>query len=158
MAQKLVIIGNGMAPGRMLEHLFEADPDHFQVTIFNAEPRVNYDRIMLSPVLSGEKSFDQIVIHAVFRPKFALKFLPLLLRNIQPVENMVPMLRFADLPSFSQQAGITGKDDSLKLAARDPQLLGQLLPWSMIGCTQQHAAHVKYHCFDWHDPPKDSLL
>ncbi|OYW97237.1 MAG: nitrite reductase large subunit, partial [Rhizobiales bacterium 32-66-8] len=63
MAEKLVIIGNGMAPGRMLEHLFEAAPGKFDVTIFNAEPRVNYDRIMLSPVLSGEKSFDDIVIH-----------------------------------------------------------------------------------------------
>ncbi|MBY6006691.1 nitrite reductase large subunit NirB [Salipiger bermudensis] len=60
--QKLVIIGNGMAPGRMLEHLFEAQ-GAYDVTIFNAEPRVNYDRIMLSPVLSGEKSFDDIVIH-----------------------------------------------------------------------------------------------
>ncbi|MHC9234522.1 nitrite reductase large subunit NirB [Pseudooceanicola sp. 502str34] len=60
--QRLVIIGNGMAPGRMLEHLFEAS-DAYDVTIFNAESRVNYDRIMLSPVLSGEKSFDDIVIH-----------------------------------------------------------------------------------------------
>ncbi len=61
--QKLVVIGNGMAPGRALERLFEAAPDAYEVTIFNAEPRVNYDRIMLSPVLSGEKSFEQIVIH-----------------------------------------------------------------------------------------------
>jgi nitrite reductase (NADH) large subunit len=63
MKQKLVIIGNGMAPGRMLENLLEASPDAYEVTIFNAEPRVNYDRIMLSPVLSGEKSFEEIVIH-----------------------------------------------------------------------------------------------
>ena len=63
MTQKLVIIGNGMAPGRMLEHLLEKAPDLYQVTIFNAEPRVNYDRIMLSPVLSGEKSYEEIVIH-----------------------------------------------------------------------------------------------
>jgi nitrite reductase (NADH) large subunit len=63
MTEKLVIIGNGMAPGRMLEHLFETAPGRFEVTIFNAEPRVNYDRIMLSPVLSGEKTFDDIVIH-----------------------------------------------------------------------------------------------
>ncbi len=63
MKQKLVVIGNGMAPGRALEKLFELAPDAYEVTIFNAEPRVNYDRIMLSPVLSGEKSFDQIVIH-----------------------------------------------------------------------------------------------
>ena len=63
MTEKLVIIGNGMAPGRMLEHLLESSPGHYTVTIFNAEPRVNYDRIMLSPVLSGEKSYEQIIIH-----------------------------------------------------------------------------------------------
>ncbi|UIJ72226.1 nitrite reductase large subunit NirB [Aurantimonas sp. HBX-1] len=63
MTERLVIIGNGMAPGRMLEHLFELAPGRFRVTIFNAEPRVNYDRIMLSPVLSGEKRFEEIVIH-----------------------------------------------------------------------------------------------
>ena len=63
MTQKLVVIGNGMAPGRMLENLFETAPGAYEVTIFNAEPRVNYDRIMLSPVLSGEKSYADIVIH-----------------------------------------------------------------------------------------------
>ena len=63
MAKKLVIVGNGMAPGRMLEELFETAPGLYEVTIFNAEPRVNYDRIMLSPVLSGEKAYEDIVIH-----------------------------------------------------------------------------------------------
>ena len=63
MKQKLVIIGNGMAPGRMLEHLLERAPDHYDVTIFNAEPRVNYNRLMLSPVLSGEKAYRDIVTH-----------------------------------------------------------------------------------------------
>jgi nitrite reductase (NADH) large subunit len=63
MTEKLVIIGNGMAPGRMVEHLFELAPGRHRVTIFNAEPRVNYDRIMLSPVLSGEKKFEEIIIH-----------------------------------------------------------------------------------------------
>jgi nitrite reductase (NADH) large subunit len=61
--QRLVVIGNGMAPGRMLEHLLQEAPNRYQITIFNAEPRVNYDRIMLSPVLSGEKDYEQIVIH-----------------------------------------------------------------------------------------------
>lgn len=63
MREQLVIIGNGMAPGRMLEHLLAAAPERYSVTIFNAEPRVNYDRIMLSPVLSGEKAYEEIVIH-----------------------------------------------------------------------------------------------
>jgi nitrite reductase (NADH) large subunit len=63
MKERLVVIGNGMAPGRALERLLESAPDKYDITIFNAEPRVNYDRIMLSPVLSGDKSFDQIIIH-----------------------------------------------------------------------------------------------
>ncbi|MCB9948140.1 MAG: NAD(P)/FAD-dependent oxidoreductase [Rhodospirillaceae bacterium] len=63
MTQRLVVVGNGMAPGRVLDHLFERDPDAYRVTIFNAEPRVNYNRILLSPVLSGEKGFDDIIIH-----------------------------------------------------------------------------------------------
>ncbi|MFC7290603.1 nitrite reductase large subunit NirB [Hirschia litorea] len=63
MKPRLVVIGNGMAPGRALETLFEAAPDAYEVIIFNAEPRVNYNRIMLSPVLSGEQSFDDIIIH-----------------------------------------------------------------------------------------------
>ncbi len=63
MKKKLVIIGNGMAPGRMLEHLFELSPDLYDVTIFNAEPRVNYNRLMLSPVLSGEKTYEDIITH-----------------------------------------------------------------------------------------------
>ncbi len=61
--KKLVVIGAGMASGRVLEHLFEADPAAYDVTLFNAEPRGNYNRIMLSPVLSGEKSFEEIVTH-----------------------------------------------------------------------------------------------
>ncbi|HWV19477.1 MAG TPA: nitrite reductase large subunit NirB [Devosia sp.] len=63
MAEKLVIIGAGMASGRMLEHLFEAEPGRYDVTLFGAEPRGNYNRIMLSPVLAGEKRYEDIVTH-----------------------------------------------------------------------------------------------
>ncbi|MBV1704868.1 MAG: nitrite reductase large subunit NirB [Hyphomicrobiales bacterium] len=52
-----------MAPGRALERLFELAPGAYDTMIFNSEPRVNYDRIMLSPVLSGEKAYEEIVIH-----------------------------------------------------------------------------------------------
>ena len=63
MKKKLVVIGAGMASGRLLEHLFETDPDAYHVTLFNGEPRGNYNRLMLSPVLSGEKTYDEIVTH-----------------------------------------------------------------------------------------------
>ncbi len=63
MKQKLVVIGAGMASGRVLEHLLEQDRDAYDITLFNAEARGNYNRIMLSPVLSGEKTYADIVTH-----------------------------------------------------------------------------------------------
>ena len=63
MTRKLVIVGAGMASGRMLERLFKALPGAYDVTLFGAEPRGNYNRIMLSPVLAGEATFDEIVVH-----------------------------------------------------------------------------------------------
>ena len=59
----LVVIGNGMAGCRAVEELLARDPHRYRVTIFGAEPHVNYNRIMLSPVLAGEKTFEQIVIN-----------------------------------------------------------------------------------------------
>lgn len=61
--EKLVVIGNGMAGCRAVEEILARDGDRFDITIFGAEPRVNYNRIMLSPVLAGEKTFDEIVIN-----------------------------------------------------------------------------------------------
>jgi nitrite reductase (NADH) large subunit len=59
----LVVIGNGMAGCRAVEELLARDPGRYRVTIVGAEPLVNYNRIMLSPVLAGEKTFDDIVIN-----------------------------------------------------------------------------------------------
>ncbi|KKC24132.1 nitrite reductase large subunit NirB [Sphingomonas sp. SRS2] len=62
--ERLVVIGNGMAGCRAVEEILARDPDRYSVTIFGAEPYVNYNRIMLSPVLAGEKSFDDIIINS----------------------------------------------------------------------------------------------
>ncbi len=59
----LVVIGNGMAGCRAVEEILARDPGKFRITIFGAEPRVNYNRIMLSPVLAGEKTFEDIIIN-----------------------------------------------------------------------------------------------
>ncbi len=64
MTERLVIIGAGMASGRVIDHLVETAPSAFDITLFNAEPRGNYNRIMLSPVLSGEKTYEEIVTHS----------------------------------------------------------------------------------------------
>ena len=62
-AERLVVIGNGMAGCRAVEEILARDPVRYAVTIFGAELRVNYNRIMLSSVLAGEKAFDEIVIN-----------------------------------------------------------------------------------------------
>jgi nitrite reductase (NADH) large subunit len=64
--QRLVVIGNGMAGCRAIEEILARDPGRYVITVFGAEPRVNYNRIMLSPVLAGEKTFDDIVINDAF--------------------------------------------------------------------------------------------
>ena len=59
----LIVIGNGMAGCRAVEEIIARDARRYRITIFGAEPRVNYNRIMLSPLLAGDKSFDDIVIN-----------------------------------------------------------------------------------------------
>ena len=61
--RKLVVVGNGMAGMRAVEEILARAPGSFNITVFGAEPEVNYNRIMLSPLLAGEKRFDEIVIN-----------------------------------------------------------------------------------------------
>ncbi|MBK3736313.1 nitrite reductase large subunit [Azospirillum brasilense] len=61
--ERLVVVGNGMAGIRTLEELLAKAPDRYDITVFGAEPHPNYNRIMLSPVLAGEKTFEQIVLN-----------------------------------------------------------------------------------------------
>jgi len=63
MKEKLVLVGNGMAGVRTLEELLKIAPDKYDITVFGAEPYGNYNRIMLSPVLAGEKTVDDIMLN-----------------------------------------------------------------------------------------------
>ncbi len=61
--ERLIVIGNGMAGMRTVAELLERAPARFDITVFGAEPHPNYNRILLSAVLAGEKSLDEIVIN-----------------------------------------------------------------------------------------------
>jgi nitrite reductase (NADH) large subunit len=63
--ERLVVVGNGMAGMRTVEELLKRDPIRYRVTVFGAEPHINYDRIALSSVLAGEKEIGQIAIHSL---------------------------------------------------------------------------------------------
>ncbi|MBW0171370.1 MAG: nitrite reductase large subunit NirB [Hydrogenophaga sp.] len=60
---QLVMVGNGMAGVRTLEELLKLAPDLYDITVFGAEPHPNYNRILLSPVLAGEQTLDEIVLN-----------------------------------------------------------------------------------------------
>jgi nitrite reductase (NADH) large subunit len=60
---RLVVIGNGMAGMRTVEELLKLDREMYDITVFGAEPHGNYNRILLSPVLAGEKTVEDIMLH-----------------------------------------------------------------------------------------------
>jgi nitrite reductase (NADH) large subunit len=62
---KLVMVGNGMAGVRTLEELLKIAPDLYDITVFGAEPHANYNRILLSPVLAGEMTIQDIMLNDV---------------------------------------------------------------------------------------------
>ncbi|MGA9658164.1 MAG: nitrite reductase large subunit NirB, partial [Asticcacaulis sp.] len=62
--EHIVVIGAGMAGGRIVEEILKRDESKFDISIIGSEACDTYDRIQLSPVLAGEKSFVDIVTHS----------------------------------------------------------------------------------------------
>ncbi|MDU2242670.1 MAG: FAD-dependent oxidoreductase, partial [Paenibacillus sp.] len=60
--EKLVVIGNGMAGISAVEQILKLTTK-FDITVFGSEPHPNYNRIMLSYVLEGSKTMDDIVLN-----------------------------------------------------------------------------------------------
>ncbi len=63
MKQKLILIGSGMVGARFIERLLVEAPEKYDIRVFNKEPAGGYNRIMLSPVLAGEKPLPDIMTH-----------------------------------------------------------------------------------------------
>ena len=61
--ERLAVIGNGMAGVRAVEELLRINPEKFAITIIGDEPHGNYNRILLSPVLAGENTIDDIILN-----------------------------------------------------------------------------------------------
>lgn len=61
--RRLVVIGNGMAGMKVVEELLEIAPKAYDITVFGAEPHPNYNRVLLSPLLAGEKKIADIIIN-----------------------------------------------------------------------------------------------
>lgn len=63
--RRLIVVGNGMAGMKVVEQLLEIAPKAYEITVIGAEPHPNYNRILLSPVLAGEKKVDEIILNSL---------------------------------------------------------------------------------------------
>jgi NADPH-dependent 2,4-dienoyl-CoA reductase/sulfur reductase-like enzyme len=76
MKQKLVVVGNGMAGARAVEEVLARDKGRFDVVMFGAEPYGNYNRILLSNILSGAQDTSEILPRSTGTRRTASSFMP----------------------------------------------------------------------------------
>src|SRR5258707_10467505 len=60
MGEPLVIVGNGMAAARLVEELTKAAQGRYAIAVIGDEPRLAYNRVLLSSVLAGETASHDI--------------------------------------------------------------------------------------------------
>ncbi len=60
---RLVLVGNGMAGMRTIDEVLARDRARFDIEVIGAEPHPNYNRILLSSVLAGDKEIADIILH-----------------------------------------------------------------------------------------------
>lgn len=60
MSEPLVIIGNGMAAARLVDELAKCALGRYAIAVIGDEPRLAYNRVLLSSVLAGEATSEEI--------------------------------------------------------------------------------------------------
>lgn len=60
MSEPLVIVGNGMAAARLVDELSKAALGRYAIAVIGEEPRLAYNRVLLSSVLAGETASHDI--------------------------------------------------------------------------------------------------
>src|ERR1700753_1923345 len=60
MSESLVIVGNGMAAARLADELAKGALGRYAIAVIGAEPRLAYNRVLLSSVLAGETASHEI--------------------------------------------------------------------------------------------------
>lgn len=64
MSEPLVIIGNGMAAARFVEEMAKRALGRYAIAVIGDEPRLAYNRVLLSSVLAGETTSQEIELRS----------------------------------------------------------------------------------------------
>lgn len=115
--ERLVLVGNGMAGMRTIEEVLKRDSDRYAITVIGAEPHTNYNRIMLSSVLAGEKKLEEIVLHP---PEFYER------NNIKLIVGDAVTNIDAIAKTVTTASGLTAEYDRLILATGSKPLVPPL--------------------------------
>jgi nitrite reductase (NADH) large subunit len=60
--EKLVVVGGGLSGVACVEEILKSDPDRYEITVLCGEKHVNYNRVLLSQVLMGEKGVEDLYL------------------------------------------------------------------------------------------------
>ena len=60
MRERLIVVGNGMVGLRLVEELLARAPDRYDLTVVGKEPRPAYNRVLLSSLLAGQVSGEDV--------------------------------------------------------------------------------------------------
>ena len=60
MSEPLIVIGNGMAAARLVDELARRELGRYAIAVIGEEPRLAYNRVLLSALLADEVGFDDI--------------------------------------------------------------------------------------------------
>ena len=60
--EKLVVVGGGLSGVACVEEVLKSDPERYEITILCAESHINYNRVLLSQVLTGEKGVEELYL------------------------------------------------------------------------------------------------
>ncbi|MCE9570262.1 MAG: nitrite reductase large subunit NirB [Rhodocyclales bacterium] len=124
--QKLVVVGNGMAGIRAVEELLKLAPDLYDITVFGAEPHPNYNRILLSPVLAGEMTIQDIILNPLGWYAGVISY-----RDIKDTDEMIATAA-THKHAVVIGGGLLGLEaaNGLKLRGMDVTVV-HLMPWLM---------------------------
>jgi nitrite reductase (NADH) large subunit len=76
LSEPLVIVGNGMAAARLVDELSKAALGRYAIAVIGEEPRLAYNRVLLSSVLAGETASHDIELRPAswWRDRGSLKY------------------------------------------------------------------------------------
>ena len=138
----LVIIGNGMATGRLLDEIIKRTPHKYQITVIGKEHFGSYNRIMLSAVLAGDATIDSIMQKPpAWYKEHNINFLSGSLVTKIDKESKVVELATSELVSYDELIIATGSRTA-KIPAKNQNVEG-IFNFRDIADTQKIQAFAK---------------